>query len=80
MVRVADATFQALKAQALSIIREQGTASSFTLKKIPAFKEANATPSIIRRVFTELMEDGLILPEGEKRSRRYKLAPIEDWP
>ena len=70
--RVPKATLNEDAAIALGYLRE-GATNSFAIQKIRPEWNAN----YVRRIFTTLEADGLVIRTGQKRGTKYSVAPLD---
>lgn len=60
-----------LKAQLVKTLQLQGALSSFQAQEELGLKTCDWAPATLRRFFSELEEDGVIVKQGQKRGTRY---------
>jgi hypothetical protein len=60
-----------LKGQLVLILQEKGALSSFQAQEDLGLKTCDWAPATLRRFFSELEEEGVILKQGQKRGTRY---------
>ena len=60
-----------LKDQLVQILQEKGALSSFQAQEDLGLKTCDWAPATLRRFFSELEEEGVILKQGQKRGTRY---------
>ncbi len=60
-----------LKHQLVVLLQTQGSLSSFSAQEQLGLKDCDWAPATLRRFFTELDEEGLIVKHGQKRGTRY---------
>lgn len=60
-----------LKAQLVAILQQKGALSSFQAQDDLGLKACDWAPATLRRFFSELEEDGVIVKQGQKRGTRY---------
>jgi len=60
-----------LKGQLVVILQEKGALSSFQAQEDLGLKTCDWAPATLRRFFSELEEEGVILKQGQKRGTRY---------
>ena len=65
-----------LRSQLLNELRNRGSLSSFEAQEALGLKEQDGAPATLRRLFSELEEEGLILKTGQKRGTRYTLKGV----
>ena len=63
-----------LKSKLADILRRDGSLSSFDAQKKLKLEDCDWAPNTLRRLFSELIEEGLARKEGEKRGTRYHWA------
>lgn len=61
----------ALKAQLVKTLQLQGALSSFQAQEELGLKTCDWAPATLRRFFSELEDEGVILKQGQKRGTRY---------
>ncbi len=62
---------QDMKSRLMEILKAKGSLSSFEAQEALGLKESDWAPATLRRLFTELEEDQLIVKSGQKRGTRY---------
>nr|WP_320133353.1 hypothetical protein [uncultured Holophaga sp.] len=62
---------QDLKPKLVAALEENGYLSSFQAQDLLGLKDAEGAPGLLRRLFGELEEEGLIIKQGQKRGTRY---------
>ncbi|MFZ1377080.1 MAG: hypothetical protein WAS25_10860 [Geothrix sp.] len=62
---------QDMKSQLIEILKAKGSLSSFEAQVALDLKECDWAPATLRRLFTDLEEDQLIVKSGQKRGTRY---------
>ena len=60
-----------LKAQLVKTLQFQGALSSFQAQEELGLKACDWAPATLRRFFSELEEEGVIIKQGQKRGTRY---------
>ncbi|HEU4950888.1 MAG TPA: hypothetical protein VFT46_03005 [Holophagaceae bacterium] len=65
---------ESLKDQLIDLLKRDGSLSSFDAQDKLHLKECDWAPNTLRRLFSELIEAGLVRKEGEKRGTRYHWA------
>jgi hypothetical protein len=70
-VRRNRAELQALKARLVAILQARGALSSFQAQEELGLKSCEWAPATLRRFFSELEEEGMIVKQGQKRGTRY---------
>jgi hypothetical protein len=60
-----------LKGQLVTVLQEKGALSSFQAQEDLGLKACDWAPATLRRFFSELEEDGVIVKQGQKRGTRY---------
>jgi len=60
-----------LKAQLVKTLQLEGALSSFQAQEQLGLKTCDWAPATLRRFFSELEEDGVIVKQGQKRGTRY---------
>ena len=65
-----------LRSQLLNELRNRGSLSSFEAQEALGMKDQDGSPATLRRLFSELEEEGLILKTGQKRGTRYTLKGV----
>lgn len=60
-----------LKAKLVNHLQMHGHLSSFQAQEILDLKDCEWAPATLRRLFSELEEDGLIAKQGQRRGTRY---------
>jgi len=60
-----------LKAQLVKTLQFQGALSSFQAQEELGLKACDWAPATLRRFFSELEEEGVIVKQGQKRGTRY---------
>jgi hypothetical protein len=60
-----------LKSQLIRKLQLQGALSSFQAQEELGLKDCDWAPATLRRFFSELEEDGVIVKQGQKRGTRY---------
>ena len=60
-----------LKAQLVQTLQLQGALSSFQAQEELGLKTCDWAPATLRRFFSELEEEGVIVKQGQKRGTRY---------
>ena len=63
-----------LKGKLMDILKRDGSLSSFDAQKKLKLEDCDWAPNTLRRLFSELIEEGLARKEGEKRGTRYHWA------
>ena len=63
-----------LKAKLTDILKRDASLSSFDAQKKLKLEDCDWAPNTLRRLFSELIEEGLVRKEGEKRGTRYHWA------
>jgi len=69
-----------LKAQLVKTLQLQGALSSFQAQEELGLKTCDWAPATLRRFFSELEEEGVILKQGQKRGTRYVWKGITGQP
>ena len=70
----------ALKAQLVRTLQVQGALSSFQAQEELGLKTCDWAPATLRRFFSELEDEGVILKQGQKRGTRYVWKGITSQP
>ena len=70
----------ALKAQLVKTLQLQGALSSFQAQEELGLKTCEWAPATLRRFFSELEDEGVILKQGQKRGTRYVWRGITNQP
>ena len=70
----------ALKAQLVKTLQVQGALSSFQAQEELGLKTCEWAPATLRRFFSELEDEGVILKQGQKRGTRYVWRGITNQP
>lgn len=65
---------ESLKDQLIDLLKRDGSLSSFDAQDKLHLKDCDWAPNTLRRLFSELIEVGLVRKEGEKRGTRYHWA------
>lgn len=60
-----------LKGQLVKILQFEGALSSFQAQEQLGLKTCDWAPATLRRFFSELEEEGVIIKQGQKRGTRY---------
>jgi hypothetical protein len=60
-----------LKAQLVKTLQFQGALSSFQAQEELGLKSCDWAPATLRRFFSELEDEGVIVKQGQKRGTRY---------
>ena len=60
-----------LKSQLSASLQVRGHLSSFQAQEVLGLKDCEWAPATLRRLFSELEEEGLISKQGQKRGTRY---------
>jgi hypothetical protein len=60
-----------LKGQLVLILQQKGALSSFQAQEDLGLKACDWAPATLRRFFSELEEEGVIIKQGQKRGTRY---------
>jgi hypothetical protein len=60
-----------LKAQLVKTLQLQGALSSFQAQEELGLKTCDWAPATLRRFFSELEEEGVVIKQGQKRGTRY---------
>lgn len=60
-----------LKGQLMQKLQLQGSLSSFQAQDELGLKDCDWAPATLRRLFSELEEEGLIVKQGQKRGTKY---------
>ncbi|WP_005037866.1 hypothetical protein [Holophaga foetida] len=60
-----------LKGQLVTSLQMRGHLSSFQAQEILGLKDCEWAPATLRRLFSELEDEGLIAKQGQKRGTRY---------
>ncbi|MBP1628227.1 MAG: hypothetical protein H6Q00_2702 [Holophagaceae bacterium] len=60
-----------LKGQLVSSLQMRGHLSSFQAQEILGLKDCEWAPATLRRLFSELEDEGMIAKQGQKRGTRY---------
>lgn len=60
-----------LKAQLIKTLQTQGALSSFQAQEELGLKSCDWAPATLRRFFSELEDEGVIVKQGQKRGTRY---------
>jgi hypothetical protein len=63
-----------LKSKLMDLLKRDGSLSSFDAQDKLKLKDCDWAPNTLRRLFSELIEEGLVRKEGEKRGTRYHWA------
>jgi len=69
-----------LKAQLIKLLQLQGAVSSFQAQEELGLKDCEWAPATLRRLFSELEEEGAIVKQGQKRGTRYVWKGITSQP
>jgi len=70
----------ALKAQLIKALQLQGALSSFQAQEELGLKNCDWAPATLRRFFSELEAEGVILKQGQKRGTRYVWKGMSSQP
>ncbi len=70
----------ALKAQLVQTLQLQGALSSFQAQEELGLKTCDWAPATLRRFFSELEDEGVILKQGQKRGTRYVWKGMSSQP
>lgn len=70
----------ALKAQLIKTLQLQGALSSFQAQEELGLKTCDWAPATLRRFFSELEDEGVILKQGQKRGTRYVWKGMSSQP
>jgi len=62
---------QELKSSLVKILQVQGALSSFQAQEELDLKTCDWAPATLRRFFSELEEEGVVIKQGQKRGTRY---------
>ncbi len=65
---------EGLKEKLADLIKRDASVSSFDAQKKLNLADCDWAPNTLRRLFSELIEEGLVRKEGEKRGTRYLWA------
>lgn len=63
-----------LKSKLMDLLKRDGSLSSFDAQDKLKLKDCDWAPNTLRRLFSELIEEGQVRKEGEKRGTRYHWA------
>jgi hypothetical protein len=69
-----------LKSQLIKCLQLQGALSSFQAQEELGLKDCEWAPATLRRLFSELEEEGAIVKQGQKRGTRYVWKGITSQP
>lgn len=69
-----------LKSQLIKRLQLQGALSSFQAQEELGLKDCEWAPATLRRLFSELEEEGAIVKQGQKRGTRYVWKGITSQP
>ncbi|HNX94888.1 MAG TPA: hypothetical protein PKL14_06970 [Holophaga sp.] len=69
-----------LKAGLIKLLQLQGAVSSFTAQEELGLKDCDWAPATLRRMFSELEDEGSIVKQGQKRGTRYVWKGITSQP
>ena len=78
--RLKKADKEDLRTQLLNELRKRGSLSSFEAQEALGLKDQDGAPATLRRLFSELEEEGLLGKTGQKRGTRYTLKGVIDAP
>ncbi|WP_316412440.1 hypothetical protein [Mesoterricola silvestris] len=70
----------ALKNQLIKTLQLQGALSSFQAQEELGLKSCDWAPATLRRFFSELEDEGVILKQGQKRGTRYVWKGMSSQP
>ena len=70
----------ALKAQLVKTLQAQGALSSFQAQEELGLKTCDWAPATLRRFFSELEDEGVIIKQGQKRGTRYVWKGMSSLP
>lgn len=79
-VRRSKGELSELKNQLTVILQAKGALSSFQAQEDLGLKTCDWAPATLRRFFSELEEEGLIVKQGQKRGTRYVWKGISTQP
>ncbi len=74
--RMKKAEKEDLRTQLLNELRKRGSLSSFEAQEALGLKDQDGAPATLRRLFSELEEEGLLGKTGQKRGTRYTLKGV----
>ncbi|MBS1766433.1 MAG: hypothetical protein JST05_03385 [Acidobacteria bacterium] len=63
-----------IKGKLVTLLKSDGSLSSFDAQKALKLENCDWAPNTLRRLFSDLIEEGLVRKEGEKRGTRYHWA------
>ena len=63
-----------IKGKLMDLLKRDSSLSSFDAQKKLKLEDCDWAPNTLRRLFSELIEEGLVRKEGEKRGTRYHWA------
>ena len=63
-----------LKTRLVDFLKRDSSLSSFDAQKKLSLEDCDWAPNTLRRLFSELIEEGVVRKEGEKRGTRYHWA------
>ncbi|HJV21964.1 MAG TPA: hypothetical protein VJ570_04675 [Holophagaceae bacterium] len=74
--RLNKADKQDLRGKLLTELRTRGSLSSFEAQEALGLKDQDGAPATLRRLFSDLEEEGIIGKTGQKRGTRYVLKGV----